>query len=117
MRVPVRSFVAADEEPVLAADGLTPELALAAVVVEPEPTVVEKARERNALIARVGHCLADRTLGQDLRLFVIDPSEEAVEHRTGTSDALARSSLGIAREAHSGNRAALEAAWSSGTYP
>jgi len=41
--VDAAAVVAADEEPVLAADGLTAEVSLANVVVERQPSVVEEA--------------------------------------------------------------------------
>jgi hypothetical protein len=46
--------------------------------------------ERNALIARVRDGLPDRSLGQDLKLLVVHPREEAVEHRASAGCAFAR---------------------------
>src|SRR3712207_4922980 len=53
--VPLGAVVAAYEEPVLAADGLAAQLALGAVVVEAQPSVLEKPRERDALVAGIAH--------------------------------------------------------------
>ena len=72
------AVVAAEEEPVLAADHLAPQVELAEVVVEGEPTVVEESLQVDALVARVAKRVLNRRLVEQVRKFGVTPFEEAV---------------------------------------
>src|SRR5256885_1691071 len=75
-RVRLRSVIAADEEPVLASDGFAPKLPLAVVIVERQPTVLEEALERGALVSGVSDPLGDRRLVEDRGRLGVAPGKE-----------------------------------------
>jgi hypothetical protein len=76
-------IVTAHEEPVLATDGDASELALGAVVVDLEPTVVEEAHEGGFVPARVVERGAEQpALIGDLGELDLDPREERLDVRS-----------------------------------
>jgi hypothetical protein len=74
--------VAADEEPGLAADGDTAQLALAAVVVEAKSAIVVETGQRTTLAVGVAQGSAQETsLVADLVVLILDPREERISVR------------------------------------
>ena len=94
--VDLGGVVGADEEPVLAADGLAPQGALGGIVVERETAIVEEALERDPLIAGVADGLGDRRL-------VEDPPASA------SHQAKKASTMGLDSARRAANRASAEA--------
>src|SRR5215831_7102209 len=82
-RVDGAAVLAADEEPVFAADRLPPQLALAPIIVDGQSSVLEKSCERLALIARVADPFGDRCFVQHVRCLRLAPCEKSLDHRLG----------------------------------
>jgi hypothetical protein len=79
----VAAVVAADEDPVLAADRLAPEVELARVVVERQSTVAEEARQALSLIPCVADAVVDRRVLVELGPEGVAPREEPLDDRLG----------------------------------
>src|SRR5689334_14127321 len=77
------SLVVPDKEVVLAPEGNGSESALRRVVVEREPRVVEEARQRLPLPARIADGLPERTLGRVVRLRGSEPVAQLVRDGRG----------------------------------
>jgi hypothetical protein len=77
------ALVAAEEEPVFAAEDLAAQVLLGDVVVERQAAVVEESAERGALVAGVAEGLRDRRLVEDEGGLLVAPGEEGVGDRPG----------------------------------
>ena len=75
-RVGAGPVVAADEEPVLATDGLATERALRDIVVEGQAPVVQKALQRFSLVACIGQRGRDGRAIEGERRLLVAPREE-----------------------------------------
>jgi hypothetical protein len=76
--VHVGTVVAADEESVLPAHDLTPQVRLADVIAQRQPAVVEEAAESDLLLAGVVDSLRHRRFVEDAIRFLVASREEAV---------------------------------------
>ena len=83
-RVDAGALVAAEEEPVLAAEDLAAQVLLGDVVVERQPAVVEESAEGGALVAGVAEGAGDGCLVQDGRGLLIAPGEECFGAETAS---------------------------------
>jgi len=77
--VDVAAVVAADEEPVFAADGFATELQLAQVVVDGQAPVVEETREADALVACVSDAGGNGRVIEHALSLRVAPREERVD--------------------------------------
>lgn len=77
-RVGMGALVAAQEEPVLAAEHLAAQVLLGDVVVERQAAVVEESAQRGALVAGVAEGLRDRRLVEGRGGLLLAPVEEGV---------------------------------------
>ncbi len=78
-RVHGAAVVTADDEPVLAADGLAPQRKLAHVVMNGQPSVFEEARESDALILRIANAVRNGRVVEDRLGLGIAPREKRVD--------------------------------------
>jgi hypothetical protein len=75
------ALLAAEEQPVLAADDLAPEVALGDVVVEGQAAVAQEALQRDPLIPGVAEGLGQRRTVKGERGLLVAPEEEGVDER------------------------------------
>lgn len=73
-------IVAAEEELVFPAEHFAPEVKLADIVAEGEPTVVEEASQCDALVARVADSCRKRGLIENAFSFEVAPFEELIDY-------------------------------------
>ena len=92
-RVDAGALVAAEEEPVFAAEDLAPQVLLGDVVVQRQPAVVEESAEGGALVAGVAARLVATSashprerLDQAHELLRVEPGDDADLHPGGQLD-------------------------------